>query len=35
MVFLDNGRYRLTLKGVMIARVFIIYRKLLNLPVGG
>lgn len=35
LVSLDNGRYTLTPKGRLSARVFIAYRKLLDLPVGG
>lgn len=30
MAYLDDGRYRLTSKGVLISRVFIAYRKLLK-----
>ena len=35
MATIDDGKYRLTSKGYLSARIFITYRKLLNLPVGG
>ena len=33
--YLDGEKYRLTSKGVLFARIFIFYRKLLNAPKGG
>ncbi len=35
MLFLDKGIYRITPKGVLLANIFIFYRKLLNAPKGG
>ena len=35
MAYLDNGKYKLTPKGILFARIFIVYRKLLNAPKGG
>jgi len=35
MAYYDGDRYRLTLKGILFARLFIFYRKLLNAPKGG
>jgi hypothetical protein len=35
LVSITDGRYRLTSKGFLTARIFITYRKLLNLPIGG
>ena len=35
MAYLDGEKYRLTSKGVLFARIFIFYRKLLNAPKGG
>jgi hypothetical protein len=35
MVYLDNGRYRLTFKGRLFARLFIAHRKLLGRGKGG
>src|SRR4030067_481322 len=31
----DGGKYKLTSKGVLFARIFILYRRLLNAPKGG
>ena len=31
MIFLDNGKYQLTPKGTLMIRIFIFYRKLMNL----
>lgn len=35
MAYLENGRYRLTFKGLMLARLFILYRNLLGRGKGG
>ena len=35
MVYLQGGKYRLTRKGRLFVRLFILYRGLLNLPKGG
>ncbi len=35
MVYMDGGKYRLTPKGVLIARIFIFYRNLINAPEEG
>lgn len=35
MVFIDKDKYRLTPKGVIFAKIFIIYRKLLKASKGG
>jgi hypothetical protein len=35
MVYMDGDKYRLTHKGVLIARVFIFYRNLINAPENG
>ena len=35
MAYLDGEKYKLTPKGVLFARIFILYRRLLNAPKGG
>jgi len=35
MVYLQGDRYRLTFKGLFIAKIFVLSRKLLNAPKGG
>lgn len=35
MVSIEGGQYRLTPKGLLLARLFIMYRKLLNVSKGG
>jgi hypothetical protein len=35
MAYLDEEKYKLTSKGVLFARIFILYRRLLNAPKGG
>ena len=35
MVYMDGDKYRLTPKGVLMARIFVFYRKLLGAPKGG
>lgn len=35
MAYMEGDKYRLTPKGVMLARVFVFYRNLLNAPKGG
>ncbi len=35
MAYLDREKYKLTSKGVLFARIFILYRRLLNAPKGG
>lgn len=35
MAYMEGGKYRLTPKGVMFARLFVFYRNLLNAPKGG
>lgn len=35
MAYLDGEKYKLTSKGVLFARIFIFYRRLLNAPKGG
>lgn len=35
MAHFDGAKYRLTSKGILFARIFIFYRKLLNAPKGG
>ena len=35
MAYLDGEKYRLTSKGVLFARIFILYRRLLKAPKGG
>jgi hypothetical protein len=35
MIYLDQGKYKLTSKGILLARVFIFYRSLLNSGKGG
>lgn len=35
MAYLDGEKYKLTSKGILFARIFIIYRKLVNAPKGG
>jgi len=35
MVYLEGDRYRLTRKGVLLSRIFIIYRKILGAGKGG
>lgn len=35
MAYLDGEKYKLTSKGVLFARIFILYRRLLNAPKGG
>jgi len=35
MIYLDKNRYKLTSKGVLLTRIFIFYRSLLNLGKGG
>lgn len=35
MAYMEEDRYRLTKKGIWMARVFGLYRKLINAPKGG
>jgi len=35
MIYLEEGKYKLTRNGSLFAHIFIFYRKLLNLPKGG
>ena len=35
MAYLEEGRYRLTPKGIRFARIFILFRGLLKAPKGG
>lgn len=35
MLYIDGEKYKLTVRGILFVRVFILYRKLLNLPKGG
>lgn len=35
MIYLKNDKYRLTYRGFLFARIFVFYRRLLNLPKGG
>ncbi len=35
MAYLDGEKYKLTSKGVLFTRIFILYRRLLNAPKGG
>lgn len=35
MAYLDNGIYRLTPKGIFWANIFIFFRRVLNVPMGG
>jgi hypothetical protein len=35
MIYTEGGRYKLTSKGIFLARLFIMCRKILNLPKGG
>lgn len=35
MVYLDSDRYKLSPKGVLLVKVFALFRKILNLPMGG
>jgi hypothetical protein len=35
MAYYNGDKYRLTLKGILFARLFVFYRKLLNAPKGG
>jgi len=35
MAYMDGDKYRLTPKGVLMARIFLFYRKLLDVPKGG
>ncbi len=35
MIYMDKGRYRLTSKGLVMARIFVVYRKLMNIKKKG
>lgn len=35
MAYMDGDKYRLTSKGILVVRIFILYRKLLNASKGG
>lgn len=35
MIYLDNSKYRLTVKGRSIVGIFVLFRRLLNTPKGG
>jgi len=35
MIYIDGDKYKLTVRGILFVRMFILYRKLLNLPKGG
>ncbi|MDP2923151.1 MAG: hypothetical protein Q8O30_05455 [Candidatus Omnitrophota bacterium] len=35
MVYFDNDRYKLSPKGILMAKVFALFRKILNAPMGG
>ena len=35
MIYIDGDKYKLTVRGILFVRIFILYRKLLNLPKGG
>lgn len=35
LIYLDSDRYKITKKGAYFIRIFILYRRLINLPKGG